>query len=527
MAKVGRTVYSSHLEIKPQERKNKMKRLMIVGGALSMAVMSLVAEEKMHVADEGNTPRARAIRALDAKDWNRFAYWAEMVDYAKWDLRIKSGLGHCYREGLGGKPRDGKRAFDILSEAVRLEDTAITPAESNDVSRAQLELGICYHAGKGVASNHVEAVKWYRKAAERGYAAAQFCLGACCHHGVGVKKDVDEALSWYRKAAEQGDAQAQCSLGGCYRKGIGVAKDEVEAVKWFRKAAEQGQANAQNNLAWCYCEGVGVGKDDVEAVKWYRKAAEQGDAQAQCNLGHHYRVGHGVPQNMAKALEWYRKAAAQGNADAIKAIKEQGHTLTQREKNLSIREKHLTAMSLASGIDGEAHDKKEEYELFLDIASHENDKDLGEEERECVGGALLVLGTYCLEGVPGLIKKDLAKAFDYFSRASKFDNPVAQYYLGMCYERGDGVARDYRKSIEWYGKALEAGFEKAKSGIERIKRTPGVTTEYVVRSGDMFALIARKHGTTVRVLRALNGLKPDDHIRVGQKLVVPMPGNNK
>ena len=46
---------------------------------------------------------------------------------------------------------------------------------------------------------------------------------------------------------------------------------------------------------------------------------------------------------------------------------------------------------------------------------------MGEEERECVGGALLVLGTYCLEGVPGLIKKDLAKAFDYFSRAAKFD----------------------------------------------------------------------------------------------------------
>ena len=400
-----------------------MKRLMLVGGLLSMTGMSLVAEETVRVADEGNTPHARAIKALDAKDWERFAYWAELTDCSQWDLRIKSGLGHCYREGLGGKSRDGKRAFDILSEAVRLEGTAKTSAESNDVSRAQFELGICYHAGMGVASNHVEAVKWYRKAAERGYAAAQFCLGACCHHGVGVKKDVDEALSWYRKAVAGGYKEAQQSID--------------------------------------------------------------------------------------------------------KILKNRENSLTQREKNLYIREKHLVAMSLVSGIDGEAHDKKEEYELFLDIASHENDKDLGEEERECVGGALLVLGTYCLEGVPGLIKKDLAKAFDYFSRAAKFDNPVAQYDLGMCYERGDGVARDYRKSIEWYGKALEAGFEKAKSGIERIKRTPGVTTEYVVRSGDMFDLIARKHGTTVRVLRALNGLKPDDHIRVGQKLVVPTPGNNK
>lgn len=395
-----------------------MKRRMIFGGMLSMAAMALVAEGTVSVSDEMNTPHARSIKALDAKDWERFAYWAELTDYSQWDLRIKSGLGHCYREGLGGKSRDGKRAFDILSEAVRLENTAKTPFESNEVSRAQLELGICYHAGMGVASNHVEAVKWYRKAAERGYAAAQFCLGACCHHGVGVKKDVDEALSWYRKAVAGGYKEAQQSID--------------------------------------------------------------------------------------------------------KILKNRENSLTQREKNLSIREKHLAAMSLVSGIDGGKHDKKEEYELFCDIASHESDKDLGDEERECVGGALFVLGTYYTTGAPGLIKKDLTKAFDYYSRAAKFGNPVALYNLGMCYERGDGVARDYRKSIEWYGKALEAGFEKAKSGIERIKRTPGVTTEYVVRSGETFSQIAYRHGTTVRVLWILNGLKPDDDFRVGQKLVVPV-----
>ena len=34
-----------------------------------------------------------------------------------------------------------------------------------------------YRNGQGVTQDNAEAVKWYRKAAEQGYAAAQFNLG--------------------------------------------------------------------------------------------------------------------------------------------------------------------------------------------------------------------------------------------------------------------------------------------------------------------------------------------------------------
>ena len=299
-----------------------MKRMMIVGGVLSIAVMPLVAEETVHVSDEMNTPYARAIKALDVKDWDRFAYWAELTDYSQWDVRIKSGLGHCYREGLGSKKRDGKRAFDLLSEAVRYADTAKAIEESNDVSRAMLELGICYYAGMGVASNHVEAVKWYRKSAERGYAAAQSNLGWCYGSGIGVAKDVVEAVKWYRRAAEQGFATAQFNLGACYHKGVGVDKDAVEAAKWYRKAAEQENVKAQFNLGLCYCKGIGVSQNDVEAAKWYRKAAEQGQANAQNNLAWCYSEGVGVAKDAVEAVKWYRKAAEQGHAHAVKAIEE-------------------------------------------------------------------------------------------------------------------------------------------------------------------------------------------------------------
>ena len=67
-------------------------------------------------------------------------------------------------------------------------------------------------------------------------------LAVCYKNGEGVPKNEVEAVKWFRKAAEQGDADAQFYLGWAYvTNGEGVPKDEVEAVKWYRKAAEQGQ----------------------------------------------------------------------------------------------------------------------------------------------------------------------------------------------------------------------------------------------------------------------------------------------
>src|SRR5512133_478458 len=60
-------------------------------------------------------------------------------------------------------------------------------AEAGD-EESQLELGRRYDQGAGVSKDQVEAVKWYRKAAEQNVAAAQYNLGL------------------YQKAADQGYA---------------------------------------------------------------------------------------------------------------------------------------------------------------------------------------------------------------------------------------------------------------------------------------------------------------------------------
>ena len=43
--------------------------------------------------------------------------------------------------------------------------------------------------------------------------------------GLGVPQDYTEAVNWFRKAAEQGYAQAQYKLGVMYDEGLGVTQD--------------------------------------------------------------------------------------------------------------------------------------------------------------------------------------------------------------------------------------------------------------------------------------------------------------
>ena len=65
-------------------------------------------------------------------------------------------------------------------------------------------------------------------------------------------------MKWYRLAAEQGYAEGQTNLGVMYVNGAGVDQSSKEAVRWFQLAAEQGHDRAQNYLGLMYESGNGV-----------------------------------------------------------------------------------------------------------------------------------------------------------------------------------------------------------------------------------------------------------------------------
>ena len=147
--------------------------------------------------------------------------------------------------GFAGPYEDGSAAFErgayatalrLLrplaeqnagDEGIRACDIRLVPhAAQRDSCSAQL----MYENGQGVAQDIIAAVKWYRAAADRGWAPAQDGLGDFYGWGKGVDQDLTEAAKWYRSAAEQGYSSAQYHLGLMYDNGIGTTQDHKEAV---------------------------------------------------------------------------------------------------------------------------------------------------------------------------------------------------------------------------------------------------------------------------------------------------------
>ena len=81
-----------------------------------------------------------------------------------------------------------------------------------------------YRNGEGVPQSDRQAVAWYSKAAEQGFAHAQYNLGMMYNNGAGVSQNRDKAREWLRKAAAQGyDASAK----GSYKVGPGLEAGRV------------------------------------------------------------------------------------------------------------------------------------------------------------------------------------------------------------------------------------------------------------------------------------------------------------
>lgn len=368
------------------------------------------------------------------------------------DVEAMDTLGAAYEDGEDDEDSGILGIEKDLEEAVKW----YRKAAEQGYAPAQDSLGDCHHFGHGVDVDYVEAVKWYRKAAEQGYRFAQFSLGMCYHFGHGVDEDDIEAVKWYRKAAEQGFDYAQFWLGKCYCFGYGVDIDYIEAVKWYRKAAEQGFDTAQWLLGDCYYCGRGVDEDKVKAVKWYRKAAEQGNAYAKTDLGWCYYCGDGVAENVEKAEELLFDAATEDSSLAMLRL---GHIYINDGNATRAIDWYKKAAehgeAYADTCIGEIYrngngieqNYEKAYGYFKKAANN------GEPEAQNYLGLMFLQGEH--------VKENDEKAVAYFQQAAEQELPVAQYNLGSCYYNGWGTSKDNGSAKFWMKKAAEQGHESA------------------------------------------------------------------
>ena len=274
-----------------------------------------------------------------------------------------------------------------------------------------------YHLGKLVYKTDPEkGLSYVIAAAEKEHAYAQFFVGR--HHE--EAGDTEKALSWYERASEGDCSDADVRIGMHYIKMQDPADKRV-AFEYFSRAAHKGNSDGMLQVAECIARGLGVQKNPIGAVKYYTRAALAGNMYAQYSLGSCYERGFGTEIDLKKAVEYYRMAAEQGHDDAQYALG--------------------SCCAKGKGIDQNMQMAVYWYEQAL---LKDNDK------------AGVALGICCENGQGGL-RIDPERAVTLYRMSAGCGNYIAQYRLGLCYEKGKFVEQDSKQAFGWFLRSAEAG----------------------------------------------------------------------
>ena len=78
------------------------------------------------------------------------------------------------------------------------------------------------------------------------------------------------------------------------------------------------------------------------------------------------------------------------------------------------------------------------------------------------------------EGRSAYKSKDFEVAMKEFKPLADSGEPIAQFYVGLMYDNGEGVLQSYPQAIVWYTKAADKGFAPAQSNLGVIYESGGL-----------------------------------------------------
>ncbi|MGP8202093.1 MAG: protein kinase domain-containing protein [Limisphaerales bacterium] len=315
----------------------------------------------------------------------------------------------------------------------------LTLAKQGDPDAA-LKLGHFYDTGNGVPRDYHEAFKWYCLSANAGNPDAQVNLGRMYENGPGTNKDYKEAVTWFLRAAKAGNSEAEDHLGFIYLYGLAGETNYNEAVKWFLQAAKAGNSEAEDHLGYMYLYGLGGETNCDEAVKWFRKAAEATNSSGQNDLGWMYEHGWGVVKDPAEAIKWYSKAAKAGDLAGQQNLK---RMQDDEERQEAETKKAALARAQQEAREAERRRIYEESDVgaLVVLATNGN------------SDAAVSLGLIFQNGRG--VNKDYKQARQWFVQAALEENPAGQTNLGLMYKNGLGVETNYEEAFYWFRKAAE------------------------------------------------------------------------
>lgn len=293
-----------------------------------------------------------------------------------------------------------------------------------------------------------EAVHYVRMAQSAGSNRALVALSRIYLEGIGVNKDENEAFSFARRAIEvsPNDVEAAYLIGVMYADGVGTKKDSEKGFEYINQAAEAGNRDALFRKAMMIQDGRGASLNGNEALVIFENLAKSDYAPAAFQYGELLFYGMGVERNVNESILYLKKAVNGGVAEALfplaSAYDEVGdaesalawYRMVASSEDINAAE----AAARAADIYFELHNYPEAEKFFKMAADHGH-----------TVGAENLGRMYYIQG-----KYDEAR--ETFMKMAK-QSSYAQTFLGIMYERGQGVQKNDVYASEWYEKAIARG----------------------------------------------------------------------
>lgn len=165
--------------------------------------------------------------------------------YNTFFLNERTGMNYleaAYQEGdpVGGILLDERRPYGLVKVSADHVQEIQDLAEKGDFL-AQYALGWMYFSGRCMPNSARQAMVWFQKSADQGFADAQRWVGILQAYHRSIDPEWrKKRIEWYQKAADKGQIKAQISLAQEYRRRSHDFYSPELANLWYEKSAKQG-----------------------------------------------------------------------------------------------------------------------------------------------------------------------------------------------------------------------------------------------------------------------------------------------
>ena len=374
--------------------------------------------------------------------------------------------------------------------------------------------------GYGELKNNLQAIRYFKRAADRGHLFAARFMG---RYALNIEQDPAQALVWFKKAADANDLPSQMYCVAAYRNGFGTAKNLDLAQRYTIAAAKNGHALAQYALAESFLNSKQAQNKKL-GLSWLEKAVEKDNPAAMFLLGKLYLEGRIVQKNELKGNELIKIAQEKGYVPDDKTTTSQA-TINPEQAAAAWLSNHkeTTLKACGYGLRGILTDWKNQqaleenrynqppqmeltersaiynpqfalinpldvplidyYDAYMQSLDHqvaENQWDFPHYdlvmpavterilEKAILGDstAQFALGQLYQQGVS--VEKNMQEAIKYYNKSAAQQDLRAEYNLALIYLYGETGKPDYQQALGWLTDAAFKGSSDAQYVLGQI-----------------------------------------------------------